>query len=73
MIREVVDPNNRECHDRRSQERREDQGSARGRVMLGQPADEGHVNRHENAEDKLQPPNLFLDAVDLCHVCSAKT
>ena len=34
---------------------------------------EGHVNRHENAEDELQPPNLFLDAVDLCHVCSAET
>src|SRR5437879_191248 len=22
---------------------------------------EGHVNRHENAEDELQPPNLFLE------------
>ena len=52
---------------------REDEHSARGRVVLGQSADEGHVNPHENAEDKLQPPDLFLDAVDLCHVCSAET
>ena len=59
--------------DRCGQDGREDDHSARGRVVLGQPADEGHVNRHENTEDELQPPNLFLDAVDLCHVCSAET
>ena len=73
MVRQAVDPHNGERSDRCGQDGREDEHSARGRVVLGQSADEGHVNPHENAEDKLQPPNLFLDAVDLCHVCSAET
>ena len=73
MVRQAVDPHNGERSDRCGQDGREDEHSARGRVVLGQSADEGHVNPHENAEDKLQPPNLFLDPVDLCHVCSAET